>query len=102
MTPKNFHTTDVYLTAALSAKGKRPDKVTTLNERMTFHWMTKPDEARLLADEYYRKALQVDSRTFADEIRSIKTLCHNPVAEQHQYDRNQRKINDKRPRTNAI
>ena len=81
MNKRAFTSTDVYMVAALSAKGKRPDKVTTLNERMTFHWLVNPDEARLLASNYYRKLLSVDSRTFADEIRSLKTLCHNPIAE---------------------
>ncbi len=81
-TSESFSSTDVYLTAALSAAGKHHDNVTTESGRLTFHWTVNPSEARILADEYYKKMLNVDARTMSDEIRSLKTLCHNPVVEE--------------------
>lgn len=77
MTKHGFSTTDVYLTAALAANGLRPDNVSVSGSRMTFTW--ESDEARAKADAYYAKTLAVDARTYADEIRSVKTLLHNPV-----------------------
>ena len=76
-----YSPSDIYLAAALAVKGERHDKTTSEKGRITFHWIQEPDKARYLAGEYYARNLSLDARSYADEIRSLKTLCHNPISE---------------------
>ncbi len=75
--PQSFSTTDIYLVAALSVVGRRPDTVTRTNARMTFHWSTSVKD---LVDQYYAGSLEVSARDYASEIKNYKTIIHNPTA----------------------
>lgn len=72
-----FSSADIHLAAALSALNLRPDRTEFTNGRMTFFW--SQSEAKDLSVQYYAKRLQVDARSFADEMRQIKTVVHQAV-----------------------
>ena len=74
--PSVFSTTDIYLVAALSVVGRRPDTVTRANARMTFHWSTSVKD---LVEQYYAGSLEVSARDYASEIKNFKTIIHNPT-----------------------
>ena len=70
-----YTTTDFYLTATLAAMNKPHEDFTETDGHFTFIWDS--DDIRFLAEQFYKKNLPVDARTFSDEIRKLKTLIHS-------------------------
>ncbi len=76
--PTGYQTCDLYLAAFFLAAGCKQEKSVRdkKNKRVYFHFENNP----LIEDlrtKYYSRQAKVDALTYSDNVKSLKSLCHN-------------------------
>jgi len=75
---EGYQTCDLYLAAFFLSAGCKIEKSIRdkKNKRVYFHLEENPliEELRL---QYYSREAKIDALTFSDNIKSLKSLCHN-------------------------
>lgn len=77
---KGFETCDLYLAAFFSATGCR--MTSAYRERKTNRVYFVYEKTPILLDlrmNYFSREAKVSAATYADNIKSLKSLCHNIV-----------------------
>lgn len=73
---KDFRTTDLYLAAYLKASGLEFKDTKRVNNEVNFIF-EYTDEISELKKSYFNREGRVSALDYADELRALKTLCHN-------------------------
>jgi len=75
---EGYQTCDLYLAAFFLSAGCKIDESIRdkKTKRVYFHFEKNPlvSELRL---KYYSREAKIDALTFADNVKSLKSLCHN-------------------------
>lgn len=72
-----FRTSDIYYAAYLKVAGV-PFKGTDAEGRRVFFLFDRVEGLRDLKNQYFTRTARVPALTFADEIRTMKQLTHEP------------------------
>ena len=75
-TTEAIEVSDIALAAALCASDFKLDSVLG-DRRKTFVFVGDDDEIRRAINDYQNRALPVDARRYAEEMRQLKTLIFN-------------------------
>lgn len=78
LTEEGYKTCDLYLAAFLSTSGC-PIKKTSKDERRVFFFFEEDTKVEDLKSKYYLRSSKVDALTYADNIKSLKSLCASIV-----------------------
>ena len=77
MIQEPFKSKDLYLSAFLRAAGARMIDTERRGTIVIFVFEQNGDGMiHRLQTDYYNKSAKIDARTFVDEIKVLKTLCH--------------------------
>lgn len=81
---EGYQTCDLYLAAFFLSAGCKIDKSTRdkKSKRVYFCFEKNPLVSELRLDYYSREA-KIDALTFADNVKSLKSLCHNITSMSH-------------------
>ena len=74
LTEDGYKTCDLYLAAFLSSAGCKIEKTNRDDRRVFFYFEENKIVEKLKADYYLRQA-KIDALTYADNIKSMKSLC---------------------------
>jgi len=73
-TEDGYKTCDLYLAAFFQSAGT-PVKRTTRDTRKVFFHFENNDIVQKLKDSYFLRQASVDALTYADNVKSLKSLC---------------------------
>lgn len=73
-TKDGYKTCDLYLAAFFSSAGC-PIKSTTRDTKKVYFFFEGTDIVEKLRSAYFLRQAQVDALTYADQIKSLKSLC---------------------------
>lgn len=66
---------DLYLAAALNTAGIKHSQTSVVSKRVYFHFPKDDGLLTRIRREYMSRTLQIDALSFADQIKSLKSLC---------------------------
>ncbi len=73
-TPNGYKTCDLYLAAFFSAAGC-PVKTTSRDLKKVYFMFENTEMLKTLKDAYFLRQGKIDGLTYADTIKSLKSLC---------------------------
>jgi uncharacterized protein YfiM (DUF2279 family) len=77
---ENFSTCDLYLSAFLLSAGCRMSSSSRLaTTKRVYFFFEKSPMIMELKMKYFSREAAVDALTYADNIKSLKSLCHNII-----------------------
>lgn len=75
-----YHTCDLYLAAFFVSAGcKMIDQFRDKGSKRVYFIFEKNDIVTDLKVKYYKRDAKIDALTFSDNVKSLKSLCHNVV-----------------------
>ena len=74
LTEDGYKTCDLYFAAFLSSAGCNIEK-TSRDDRRVFFYFEENAIVEKLKSDYYLRQAKIDALTYADNIKSLKSLC---------------------------